>query len=1333
MKEQISSEEEQDLPYRPAISRRVQVKQSPYINTYYSHHPIRVTIDSGAEINMIRTALTKYIGAEITKSSQIALQVDGHSPLTVVGETRITLTRDNKSFLLEALVVDNLEVDVLAGVPFMERNDVTVRPAKHQVILADGMIYQYNAQHKRAGPQVVRRTQAYVLRAPSESKTIWPGEFLEVSIPKDIAHDDLLAVEPRTDIYKKDFILDQWPKPDIITNVGDTVRIPNMSTEPLVLKRHEHFCQIRQTYTPNVEDIPNMSKESPDNRVKPKLIAPLVQVDPDSILSPNMKANFKRLLSQYGCVFDQSYKGYNGAAGKFEAVVNMGPVQPPQRKGRLPLYPRDKMVELQEKFDELEAAGVLKRPEDLNITVEYLNPSFLVKKTSGGFRLVTAFADVGRYSKPQPSLMPDVDSTLRNIARWKYIIVSDLTSAFYQIPLARDSLKYCGIVTPYRGVRVYTRSAMGMPGSETALEELMCRILGDLLRDGIVAKLADDLYCGADSPEQLLQNWERVLQALRKCDMKLSAHKTVIAPKSTTILGWKWSQGHISASPHRIATLSTCSKPNNVRGMRSFIGAYKILSRVIPDCAEMLAPLEDITAGKQSTDKILWSEELYSAFTKAQKALLTNKEIVLPRPNDVLWIVTDGSVKQHGIGATLYVVREQKLKLAGFFSAKLRKRQVRWIPCEVEALSIAAAIKHFSPYIIQSQHKPCILTDSKPCVQAFEKLCRGEFSASPRVSTFLSAVSRFQASLRHIAGTANMISDFASRNAPPCTDQSCQVCTFISDTEETVVRSVNVKDIMAGSVNLPFTNRIAWLNTQYECHDLRRTKAHLQQGTRPSRKITNIKDVKRYLQVATIAKHGLLVVRREDTFAPTRECIILPRAVVEGVLTALHIRLSHPTSHQLKSVIHRYFYALDMDKSIDKVTNRCHQCASLKQVPHTLIQQSTEDPPEAVGVSFAADVLKRERHLILIVRECITSYTIGQIIISEKHDALREALIQACIEMRPLDGPIAIIRTDPAPGFQALQNDERLRAHRICVEVGRIKNPNKNPVAEKAVQEVEQELLRQDPSGGPVSKTSLAVAIARLNSRIRKKGLSARETLLQRDQFTCEQIPLSDHQIIVEQYKSRLSNHPHSERSKAPNGKTALSPRIEVGDLVYVLTDYNKSRARSRYLVVSVDGEWCVIRKFTGSQLRSSSYKVKACECYKVPCEELSSHSQQYSQYRYSSDEDDREAVPEVSPVPPTPPNIPIEIATQEQKDLELSKNKDKTVVDKLFTENGEQKEMEGTQLQQLNEISSNDITEKGHNDINESDKFGQGEQPLRRSSRVRRRPEYMKDFVVPV
>ena len=536
-----------------------------------------------------------------------------------------------------------------------------------------------------------------------------------------------------------------------------------------------------------------------------------VTVDPDEILPAKHRDQMHELLTEFDSVFDRNYKGYNDAVGPFKAQVNMGPTKPPQRKGRLPQYARNKLVELQEKFDELEKAGVFVRPEDVNIALEYVNPSFLIPKSNGGHRLVTAFADVGRYSKPQPSLIPDVDSTLRHIAQWKYVCISDLSSAFYQIPLERNSMKYCCVVTPFKGTRVYARCAMGMPGTESALEELMCHVLGDLLQAGIITKLADDLYCGGNSPDELVTNWKRALQALQQSHLCLSPSKTIIAPKKTVILGWIWESGTIRASPHRISSLAACAPPKTVKEMRSFIGAYKVLARVLPGCSSYLSPLNETTAGKQSHDRISWSDELLQSFQKAQSALQRNRTIILPRATDQLWIVTDAGIRNHSIGATLYVYRRDALMLAGFFSAKLQQRQILWLLCKVEALAIAIAVKHFSPYIVQSKHKPCILTDSKPCVQAYEKLCRGEFSVSPCVSTFLSAVSRYQGSIQHIVGATNLPSDHASRNAPECNDPSCQVPScFVQCTESSVVtHGIDVKEILDGKTSLPFLSRSA--------------------------------------------------------------------------------------------------------------------------------------------------------------------------------------------------------------------------------------------------------------------------------------------------------------------------------------------------------------------------------------------------------------------------------------------------------------------------------------------------------------------------------------------
>ena len=150
----------------------------------------------------------------------------------------------------------------------------------------------------------------------------------------------------------------------------------------------------------------------------------------------------------------------------------------------------------------------------------------------------------------------------------------------------------------------------------------------------------------------------------------------------------------------------------------------------------------------------------------------------------------------------------------------------------------------------------------------------------------------------------------------PCQDITCQVFSPLF-----------TLPILHGHARLPFTTRASWLAIQSECKDLRRTHAHLVQGTRPSKKFTNVKDVKQYLNVATIAKHGLLGVKRDKSFPHSRKFIIVPTQVLDGLLPALHIQLSHPLNHQLKMVTKRYLSALDMDKAIERVVRSCTSCA----------------------------------------------------------------------------------------------------------------------------------------------------------------------------------------------------------------------------------------------------------------------------------------------------------------------------------------------------------------------------------------------------------------------
>ena len=71
-------------------------------------------------------------------------------------------------FTFERLVEEDLDVEVLAGTPFTEANDIAVRPAKREVLLGNGSIYTYGSKAPPSPLTTVRR--AFVFRASNPSK-----------------------------------------------------------------------------------------------------------------------------------------------------------------------------------------------------------------------------------------------------------------------------------------------------------------------------------------------------------------------------------------------------------------------------------------------------------------------------------------------------------------------------------------------------------------------------------------------------------------------------------------------------------------------------------------------------------------------------------------------------------------------------------------------------------------------------------------------------------------------------------------------------------------------------------------------------------------------------------------------------------------------------------------------------------------------------------------------------------------------------------------------------------------------------------------------------------
>ena len=103
---------------------------------------------------------------------------------------RLSLIRDNIELKFSSLIVNNLDVDIVVGVPFMEDNDIGVRPRGKLISIGDNYLFSYDGN-----PLHIENKRSCILR-PTAHSTVWPGEFSDVKIPEkeSTLHCSLIAI-----------------------------------------------------------------------------------------------------------------------------------------------------------------------------------------------------------------------------------------------------------------------------------------------------------------------------------------------------------------------------------------------------------------------------------------------------------------------------------------------------------------------------------------------------------------------------------------------------------------------------------------------------------------------------------------------------------------------------------------------------------------------------------------------------------------------------------------------------------------------------------------------------------------------------------------------------------------------------------------------------------------------------------------------------------------------------------------------------------------------------------------------------------------------------------
>ena len=1035
-----------------------------------------------------------------------------------------------------------------------------------------------------------QQTQPKYVSAHSVSvnhvQVILPEQQFTENLPDHLPQNGSYIIEPQPGNVTS------WPPPRLTHAQNGVVQFPNETDTPILIPKTTNFVRIRPVYTdPPIpplnepDDLTNMHKLLKEAK-KPEDYLSLISIDPHNQLTQSQKEQVQSILRKYHTVFDDDLSnGYNNASGKCFADFNFADnTRPPGNKGYYPSYTYKENLVIQAIADSYEDQGVLVNPEELGISVKHISPLLLVLKPSAtkkpardrtvkDYRLVGAFNALNDKIKTQPELRREPDHLLNFATTCKFLFQTDVCNSFYQQWMAKNKWPYLGVQTPFKGVRLLTRSSMGVKNMTERNNSLLALILYEMIVSKKGAQKYDDILTGGNTFTDALQNFELLLNICQRNNMKLAPHKTICCPQRATIIGWEWESGQIHPSSHQKMTLSevTASSIRTVKDLRSYIGLYRVFFKSHPGQALTLHPLETECAGKNTKDPILWTPELHKQFDKSKADIENIRPRSIPKSSDTLIISKDAALAKPAIGMMLWAIRGSEWHFCETFSFIVNATLSNWYACELEGYADGCAGKKWQHHILESDNESVILTDNKSCYLAFQMMKKGKLSESPRLNKFLSGLSALPIRLELTSGKLGMIlgTDTISRNPSVCDNpEACQTCIFVTrDIVSADIRQSSVSDIISGKEKPPFINIQAIKQFQREDKDTSRAIQYILGGTQPQRNDTKCRTVKHYLQFCKVNKEGILYKPQTTENLSVLQLPAIPVDYGKSILTAQHFKLNHPTLGQHEQVVKRTMFLPRSSQIINKIIKTCPLCSAATPLPAKQPVFSSNTIPTCPASNLAGDVMKWSGDNILVITDDLSGFVMSAFVKSEKKDDLLTGVLTLILPIKI--GPHTILRTDSASGMKALKNEKSLTDKGISIELGFEKNKNSLAICDRAQQLLQEEIRKLDTSGSKISPKTLAEATFYVNSRLKssRMNLSPKDILFRRDQFTGKPINVKDKVISSSLVDNRLKNHPQSVKSKALHLEPPVKATVKRGDIVFLHGDGTKHTIKDMYLV----------------------------------------------------------------------------------------------------------------------------------------------------------------------
>ena len=507
----------------------------------------------------------------------------------------------------------------------------------------------------------------------------------------------------------------------------------------------------------------------------------------------------------------------------------------------------------------------------------------------------------------------------------KHFLKADLNHGYHQIKLSQQSRQMLTLSTPW-GLFRPTRLPMGIVNGQDIFDQEIQRVLSGCLRTVVIR---DDLLIAAETEQELIDEYAKVLEALSEAGLTLEPEKTVYSTK-IKFFGYVFDGDGIHSDPNKIEALVNAPAPTTHDGVTSFLCTSGWNQQFIFRFSERAIPLRQLALQK---GKMIfkWDPEHQRAFEDLKDALCENTMCSHFDPLSESIIYCDAGKRQHVpntsgcLSAVLVQTNDKGQQIPISFNSKtLSDCQTRYSQLELESLAIKWSLHRYSYYLIGSK-KFTVFTDCQPLVSLWN---RASDSVPPRIMNHILSCQHLNFELRHKPGKFQ-ISDFATRHRATESDgktNSDDGIDIEKIQDDLCVRVDESQDnrrliMLIRQNNEPIFMNDIRENTQ-KCKELQFLRQRIERGdSKQNKKHEFIRPYLSFINELSIIDG--IIFRGSGT-------IIIPSNLRQELVETIHSKLSHPGETSLFSLFSGKFWFPGIREKIRFILQTCPQCQIIK-------------------------------------------------------------------------------------------------------------------------------------------------------------------------------------------------------------------------------------------------------------------------------------------------------------------------------------------------------------------------------------------------------------------